>query len=54
VLIVALLGEAWDIYDRSVIGASQVYAGNWHVIWNMMFWPTAIMLMARFAQLLKP
>jgi len=48
VLLAALLGEAWDIYDTAVIGAPQIYAGNWHDLWNTMFWPTAIVVLARF------
>ncbi len=49
VLLVAIIGELWDIYDTEVIGAAQVYAGNWHDLWNTMFWPIAIMLLARFS-----
>lgn len=48
VLLAALIGEAWDIYDTNAIGAPQVYAGNWHDIWNTLFWPTAIFALARF------
>lgn len=51
VLLAAILGEVWDIYDTEVIGARQVYAGNWHDIWNTLFWPTAIMLLARFTRI---
>lgn len=48
VLLVALIGEAWDIYDTQAIDAPQVYAGNWHDIWNTMMWPTVILLLARY------
>ena len=48
VLLAAMLGEAWDIYDTAVIDAPQVYAGNWHDLWNTMFWPTVIVVLARF------
>lgn len=51
VFLAALIGEVWDIYDTAVLGISQVYAGNWHDIWNTMFWPFAIMLLARFTAL---
>jgi hypothetical protein len=53
VLLAALAGELWDIYDTAAIGAPQVYAGNWHDIWNTMFWPLAIMLLARFTGIVK-
>lgn len=52
VLLAALLGEAWDIYDTAVINAPQIYAGNWHDLWNTMFWPIAIMLLARFTAMM--
>ena len=53
VLLAACVGELWDIYDTERVGARQVYAGNWHDIWNTMFWPIVIMLLARFTGLAK-
>ncbi len=53
VLLAACVGALWDIYDTEAVGAQQVYAGNWHDIWNTMFWPIAIMLLARFTGLVK-
>jgi len=53
VLLAACAGELWDIYDTEAIGARQVYAGNWHDIWNTMFWPIAIMMLARFTGIVK-
>jgi hypothetical protein len=53
VLLAALLGEILDIYDTSVIGAPQVYAGNWHDFWNTMFWPTALFVLARYTPVLQ-
>jgi hypothetical protein len=50
---VALAGEAWDIVDNVRSGAPMQWAGHWHDIWNTLFWPTAILLLARFTPLLK-
>jgi hypothetical protein len=51
VLLVAIGGEVWDIYDRVRIGAAQNLAGNWHDIWNMMVWPVIITVLARTGRL---
>lgn len=53
VLLAACVGELWDIYDTEAVGAQQVYAGNWQDIWNTMFWPLVIMLLARFTGIMK-
>jgi hypothetical protein len=47
VAVAAVAGEAWDIADRALSDISQNYTGNWHDIWNTMFWPMAIMVLAR-------
>jgi cell shape-determining protein MreD len=47
VLIAALAGEAWDIRDRWVIGFPQEWSGNWHDLWNTLFWPSVFLLLAR-------
>ena len=51
VLVAALGGEAWDIYDRTRDGLAQNWWGNWHDIWNMMLWPTVVTLLARAGRL---
>ncbi len=53
VLAAALIGEAWDIRDRMVGQIPQNFPGNWHDIWNTMFWPTAILLLARGTRVLS-
>jgi hypothetical protein len=53
VLAAALAGEAWDLRDRIMSKVPLEFAGNWHDIWNTMFWPTAIMLLARGTQLMN-
>jgi hypothetical protein len=49
----ALAGEAWDLRDRLVIGATIDFRGNWHDIWNTLFWPSAITLLARGTSLFR-
>jgi len=53
VLAAALIGEAWDIRDRIVGRIPIDPAGNWHDIWNTMFWPTVIGLLARSTRLMN-
>ncbi|MCW3848199.1 hypothetical protein OF829_13210 [Sphingomonas sp. LB-2] len=50
VFAVALIGEAWDLRDGMMTSVPLGQAIPWsvHDIWNTMFWPLAIMLMARF------
>jgi hypothetical protein len=52
-LLAALIGEAWDIYDTQILGARQQFAGNWHDLWNTMFWPLMIFLAARYTPLFR-
>ena len=47
----ALAGEAWDIRDRAAAGIAQDWGGNLHDVWNTLFWPTAILLLARRTRL---
>lgn len=47
VLAAALIGEAWDIRDRQIGNIPQNYGANLHDIWNTLFWPTVIILLAR-------
>jgi hypothetical protein len=51
VLAAALLGEAWDIRDRIIVGARLDLFGDWHDIWNTLFWPSVILLLARRTRL---
>jgi hypothetical protein len=53
VLVMALAGEAWDIADTLRAGSQLRPDNNWHDIWNTLFWPTAIMLMARWTTVLS-
>lgn len=51
VLAVALAGEIWDLRDSVVTQSPIKLWANWHDIWNTMFWPSAIVLLARFTPL---
>ena len=53
VLLVAIAGEVWDQIDTVRAGGELAYARNWHDVWNTMFWPTALFLLARYTRLLK-
>ncbi|MBY0521693.1 MAG: hypothetical protein K2P79_14840 [Sphingomonas sp.] len=47
----AVIGEAWDIRDNLVYNTPIYLPGNWHDIWNTLFWPSAILLLARRTRL---
>ncbi|RYY24703.1 MAG: hypothetical protein EOP62_16275 [Sphingomonadales bacterium] len=51
VLVIALAGEIWDLRDSMVHHTPINLWANWHDVWNTMFWPTAILLLARFTPL---
>lgn len=50
-LTAALIGEAWDLRDSAVYHTRIDLWANWKDVWNTMFWPTAILLLARFTPL---
>lgn len=51
VLAVAVIGEIWDIRDGLLTRVPLVVSIplSEHDLWNTMFWPVAIMLLARFS-----
>ena len=53
VLLVALAGEAWDMFDTHAAGQRIAWASSWHDIWNTSFWPAVLFLLARFTRVLK-
>lgn len=53
VAVAAIGGEAWDMIDRVRGGIGQDPAGNWKDVWNTMFWPTALWLLARYTVVLR-
>jgi hypothetical protein len=53
VLAAALAGEAWDIRDRIEGSIPIDLAGNWHDVWNTLFWPSVIVVLARWTRLMN-
>lgn len=53
VFLVAVAGEIWDLFERLAPNEQPRWASNWHDIWNTMFWPTILFLLARAPRLLK-
>lgn len=47
----AVVGELWDIRDRQAFRVPQDYGANLHDIWNTLFWPSVIVLLARRAKI---
>lgn len=50
-LAAALIGEAWDLRDSAAYHTRVDLWANWKDVWNTMFWPSAIVLLARFTTL---
>jgi hypothetical protein len=53
VLLVALAGEIWDLLDTSRAGKPLVFGKSWHDLWNTLFWPAVLFLLARYTRLLR-
>ena len=53
VVVVALIGEGWDLRDSAVYGTPVDLAANWKDLWNTSFWPLAIVLLARATPLFR-
>lgn len=53
VFLAAVAGELLDLFEYVSPGAPPRWASNWHDIWNTMFWPTILCLLAR-SRLLLP
>lgn len=52
-LAAAVTGEAWDLRDSLVFHTRIDLWGNWKDLWNTLFWPSALVLLARFTSLLS-
>jgi len=46
VAVAALAGETWDMIDRVRGHIPQDLWGNWKDVWNTLFWPTMMWLLA--------
>ena len=53
VLLVTLGGELWDVIDTRNAGWRVRWWWNWHDVWNTLFWPTVLFLLARYTRVLK-
>ena len=53
VAIAALAGEIWDVFDTWAHGGSPRWNANWKDVWNTMFWPSVLFVLARFTKVLK-
>jgi len=53
VLLVALAGELWDVVDTINAHKRIFWWRNWHDVWNTMFWPTMLFLLARYTRVLR-
>ena len=53
VLLVALAGELWDVIDTANAREQIHWWRNWHDVWNTMFWPTVLFLLARYTRVLR-
>ena len=49
----ALAGEAWDLVDTLVAGEPVRPRANWKDVWNTLFWPVVLFVLARFTRVLK-
>ena len=47
VAFVAIAGEVWDVRDSLTSGTPVVLSANLHDVWNTLFWPSVILLLAR-------
>lgn len=54
ILAIAVIGEIWDMRDGLLTRVPLVvsFPDSVHDIWNTMFWPIAILLLARFTDVL--
>ena len=49
----AVAGELWDVIDTLSHGGTPRWSLNWKDVWNTLFWPTTLFLLARFTSVLK-
>jgi hypothetical protein len=50
----ALLGEAWDLRDSLAWHTRIDLRGNWKDLWNTLFWPSVLLILARATTLFSP
>ena len=53
VLLAVLAGEAWDLADMYRTGEAPRWGMSGHDVWNTMFWPLVLFILARWSGVLK-
>jgi hypothetical protein len=53
VLLAALAGELWDVIDTHNAREPIHWWRNWHDVWNTLFWPAVLFLLARYTRVLS-
>lgn len=53
VALAAVAGEVWDVIDTLSHGGTPRWSLNWKDVWNTLFWPTVLFVLARFTPVLK-
>ncbi len=53
VALASIAGELWDLIDTFSHGRTPRWNANWKDVWNTLFWPTVLFLLARFTRILK-
>lgn len=51
VFLAAVAGELVDLFRGLWPGEMPPWQSTWHDVWNTMFWPTVLCLLARFRRL---
>ena len=53
VLLAAVAGEAWDLFDSWNAGARLRWDRSWHDLWLTALWPFVLFALARWTRLLR-
>ena len=53
VALAAVAGELWDLIDTISHGGRPAVSLNGKDVWNTLFWPTILFLLARFTRVLR-
>ncbi|PWG01942.1 hypothetical protein [Sphingosinicella humi] len=49
----AVAGEVWDVIDTLSHGGTPRWSLNWKDVWNTLFWPMMLFVLARFTSVLR-
>lgn len=53
VLAAAIAGELWDLLDTHLAGDTLRWDKSWHDLWNTLFWPAVLFVLARYTKVLR-